>query len=412
MNTQKNNTKIKALLDEAIKSGFATISNSGDVVEGSVIGKEGAKLYVDLGAFGTGLVYGREFYEAQDLIKPMKPGDAVSGKVVDPENTDGYVELSLKEAGADLAWEEILEKKKSGEIFGIKITDANKGGLVANLSGISAFMPVSQLLANHYPRVEGGDKSKIFQELSKFIGETFSVKVIDVDKRENKLIISEKAAQNDDMKKILEHTKVGDVVEGEVSGIVAFGAFVKFSPDVEAEGIKEIEGLVHISELDWQLINNPSDVVEVGDKVKAKVISVDGGKISLSIKALKKDPWTDIEDKYKVGSFVKGTVTKINPFGAFVKLDSSIHGLCHISEFGSDAKMKEVLEEGKEYDFTIQSITKADHRMALGFGKKEKAEEKEKTVEKKEEKAEKKTEDEAKKEEIKEEDSQNSKEEK
>ena len=235
-------------------------------------------------------------------------------------------------------------------------------------------MPVSQLLANHYPRVEGGDKSKIYQELSKFVGETFKVKVIDVDKRENKLIISEKAAQNDDMKKILEGVKVGDEVEGEVSGIVDFGVFVKFMPEVEGVDIKEIEGLVHISELDWQLISNPADVVSVGDKVRAKIISIDNGKISLSIKALKKDPWAEIEKKYKVGDFVVGTVTKINPFGAFVKLDDNIHGLCHISEFGSEAKMRESLEEGKEYDFTIQSIIKDDHRMALSFGKKEKKE--------------------------------------
>ena len=371
---QKNTLKAKAIMEEALKTGFSRISKAGDVVEGSVIGKEGSRLYVDLGSFGTGLVFGREFYEAQDLIRPMKAGDAVSGKVVDLENEDGYVELSLKEAGQDLAWENILEKKKSGEILNLKIEDANKGGLVAKVDGVPAFMPVSQLLANHYPRVEGGDKSKIYQELSKFIGEVFKVKVIDLDKRENKLIISEKAAQNDDMKKILKDVSVGDEVEGEVSGIVDFGVFVKFKPSVDDVDIKEVEGLVHISELDWQLISNPADVVSVGDRVEAKIISIDNGKISLSIKTLKQDPWSSIEDKYKVGDAVKGVITKINPFGAFVKLDASIHGLCHISEFGSEAKMREALEEGKEYDFSIQSITKQDHRMALSFGKKAKKE--------------------------------------
>lgn len=373
--TQKNSVKAKALMEDVLKNGSQKVSKAGDVVEGVAIGKEGAKLYVNLSAFGTGVVYGREFYEAQDLIKSLKPGDTVSGKVVDVENRDGYVELSLKEAGQDLAWEDLGGKKKSGEIFNVKITDANKGGLVANLNGVMAFMPVSQLLANHYPRVEGGDKSKILTELAKFIGETFKVKIIDVDKRENKLIISEKAAQDDDMAKILEHFKVGDIVDGEVSGIVDFGVFVKFSPAVSDVGIKEIEGLVHISELDWQLIDNPADVVSVGERVNAKIISISGGKISLSIKALKKDPWDGIDSKYKVGDFVKGTVTKINPFGAFVKLDDDIHGLCHISEFGSDAKMKEALKEGASFDFTVQSIKKEEHRMALGFGKKAKKEE-------------------------------------
>ncbi|MEK7452694.1 MAG: S1 RNA-binding domain-containing protein [Patescibacteria group bacterium] len=371
---QKNNAKVKLLMEDLLKAGSQKISKIGDVVEGVAISKEGARLYVNLLSFGTGVVYGREFYEAQDLIKSIKPGDVVSGKVVDLENKDGYVELSLKEAGQDLAWEDLESKKRTGEIFNIKITDANKGGLVANLGGVSAFMPVSQLLANHYPRVEGGDKSKILQELSKFVGETFKVKIIDIDKRENKLIISEKSAQDDDMTKILDNFKVGDIVDGEVSGIVDFGVFVKFKPAVAEVGIKEVEGLVHISELDWQLIDNPADVVTVGDKVKAKIISVSGSKISLSIKALKKDPWDDIESSYKVSEFVKGKVTKINPFGAFVKLDANIHGLCHISEFGNEVKMKETLKEGSEYDFTIQSIKKEEHRMALGFGKKLKKE--------------------------------------
>ncbi len=374
---QKSNTKLKSIMDEALKSSFSKIPKANDVIEGVVIGKEGSNLYVDLGVFGTGLVYGREFYEAQDMIKSMNPGDLVSGKVVEFDNENGYVELSLKEAGYDLAWDDLFEKKKSGEIVDAKIEEANKGGLVAKVNGVPAFLPVSQLLANHYPRVEGGDKAKIYQELSKFIGEKFKVRIIDLDKRENKLIISEKEAQNDDMKKILEHVKVGDIVSGEISGVVNFGVFVKFTPEIDGVDIEEVEGLVHISELDWQLIDNPADIVAVGDKVKAKIISIEGDKISLSIKALKNDPWLQIEDNYKVGDFVKGTVTKVNPFGAFVKLDDNIHGLCHISEFGNEANMKEVLSVGKEYDFTIQSIVKNDHRMALSFGKKTKITKKE-----------------------------------
>jgi len=387
---QKSSIKLKSIMDEALKNGFSKMPKANDVVEGVVIGKEGSNLYVDLGIFGTGLVYGREFYEAQDMIKPMKPGDPVSGKVVELDNEDGYVELSLKEAGHDLAWENLFEKKRLGEVVDAKIEEANKGGLVAKVNGVPAFLPVSQLLANHYPRVEGGDKAKIYQELSKFIGEKFKVRIIDLDKRENKLIISEKEAQNDDMKKILEHVKVGDVVDGEISGVVAFGVFVKFTPEIDGVDIKEVEGLVHISELDWQLIDNPADIVAVGDKVKAKIISIDGDKISLSIKALKQDPWLSIESKYKVGDHVKGIVTKVNPFGAFVKLDNNIHGLCHISEFGSELNLKETLTVGGEYDFTIQSIVKEDHRMALGFGKKSKevkeVKEKNTTEEKKEKK--------------------------
>lgn len=374
MQIQKSFTQIKSVIDENLKTSFSKLPKVDDVVSGVILGKEGARLYVDLGIFGTGVVYGREFYEAQDLIKPMKVGDAVSAKVVEDENEDGYVELSLKEAGNDLAWDSLFEKKNLRVVLDAKIKEANKGGLVAEINGIPAFMPVSQLLANHYPRVEGGDKSRIHQELSKFIGETFKVRILDVNQKENKLIISEKEAQNDDMKKILEKYNVGDVVEGEVSGIVDFGAFVKFNPNVNDVNIKEVEGLVHISELDWQLIDNPADVVAVGDKVKAKIISVEGDRISLSLKALKTDPWSNIEGRYKVGDATKGVITKINPFGAFVKLDDDIHGLCHISEFGSEIQMKKSLQVGKEYDFYIQSIVKSEHRMALGFGQKKKEE--------------------------------------
>ncbi len=367
--------KTKTLIDSVLKEGVSKLTKVGDVVEGVVLGKEGSKMYVDLGPYGTGIVYGREFYEAQDIIKSVNVGDVISGKVVETENEDGYVELSLREAGYDKAWDDLEEKMRLKEVLEVKILEANKGGLVANINGIPAFMPVSQLLANHYPRVEGGDKTKILQELSKYVGETFTVRIIDVDRRENKLIISEKAAQDDDLQKILNSINVGDVIEGEVSGVVDFGAFIKFHPNVEGVKVKEIEGLVHISELDWQLIEDPSDIVKVGDKVKAKVISKDGGKISLSIKALKKDPWEDIDKKYKVGDVVEGVVTKINPFGAFVKLDENIHGLCHVSEFESEDKMRSTLKENEKYKFYIQSIVKNEHRMALGFGDKPKQKE-------------------------------------
>ncbi len=368
-------SKTKSLIDSSLKEGIPKLTKVGDVVEGVVLGKEGSKMYVDLGPYGTGIVYGREFYETQDIIKSVNPGDVISGKVVETENEDGYVELSLREAGYDKAWDDLEEKMKSKEILEVKILEANKGGLVANINGVPAFMPVSQLLANHYPRVEGGDKTKILQELSKYVGEIFTVRIIDVDRRENKLIISEKAAQDNDLQKILNSINIGDVIEGEVSGVVDFGAFVKFHPNIDGVKVKEIEGLVHISELDWQLIEDPSDIVKVGDKVKAKVISKDGGKISLSIKALKKDPWEDIDKKYKVGDVVEGVVTKVNPFGAFVKLDENIHGLCHVSEFEDEDKMREALKEGQRYKFYIQSIVKDEHRMALGFGDKPKQKE-------------------------------------
>ena len=323
----------------------------------------------------------------------MKIGDKVSAKVLELQNDDGYVELSLKEAGQEMAWDELRKIKESGEIISVKITEANRGGIMAQVKGVPAFMPVSQLSVKNYPRIEGGDKTKILQELNKFIGKNMNVKVIDIDQKESKLIISERGVQDEDLKGVLDNFKVGDIIEGEISGVVDFGAFVKIEvPGEKNEDIPQIEGLVHISELDWQLIEDPKQVVKIGDKIQAKIIGIDGDKISLSMKALKNDPWINIEDTYKVGQIIKGKTVKINPFGAFIKLDNNIQGLCHISEFKSEEEMKEKLEVGKSYTFNIQLINKAEHRLALGFGKtakeKEKSEKEKDKINKNEEKKE------------------------
>ncbi len=365
---QNQNQKIKSLMEDVLRVGFQAAPKVGDVIAGTVISKENAMLYADFGAQGTGIIYGREFREAMDIIRHMKPGDPISAKVVELENEKGFIELSLKEAGYALAWDDLIAKMQKGEIIEVTIREANKGGLMADLNNVMAFLPVSQLSTKNYPRVDGGDKQKIYQELMKFVGTQFKVRVIDVNQQDGKLIISEKEAQDNDFKKLLEAFKVGDVVDGEVSGVVNFGAFIKFrTKDAEGKMI-DLEGLAHISELDWQLIENPSDVVKVGDKVQAKIISLDGDKISLSLKALKKDPWENIEERFKKGDVVKGIVAKINPFGIFVRLGGDIQGLCHISEFGDEETMKQKVELGKTYDFSIQSISIKEHRMALGFG--------------------------------------------
>lgn len=367
---QVQNQHIKALMEEALKASAAKMPKVGDVITGMVASKESLTLYADFGALGVGIVYGREFREAADIIKRMNIGDAISAKVVELENDRGFLELSLKDAGYTLAWDDLMKKKDTGEIIEVEIKEANKGGLMAEINNIPAFMPVSQLATKHYPRVDGGDKSKILMELQKFAGQKFKVKIIDVNQTDGKLIVSEKEAQDDDLKKILAVYAIGDVIEGEVSGVVNFGVFVKFTPSTEAgEGINKLEGLVHISELDWQLIENPADIFKVGDKVQAKIISLEGDKVSLSIKALKSDPWKDADEKFKKGDKVKGTVVKLNPFGAFVRVDGDIQGLCHISEFGTDEQMRKTIEAGKTYDFYVQSVSSKEHRMALGFGK-------------------------------------------
>lgn len=343
----------------------------GEIVEGKIVGSGRSSVFIDLGALGTGIIYGKEFYEAKDNLKNLKIGDSIFAKIIDLENEEGYIELSLSGASKELTWDTLKQKKEKGELITVKILGANKGGLLAEISGIQAFLPVSQLSPEHYPRVEGADVSKILKELQKFINQDLEVKIFDLDPRENKLILSEKAKETEKIKEILKNYKVGDVIEGEITGITDFGAFMKFLPvktsskDDSVSMTGELEGLIHISELDWQLIENPTEVVKIGEKVKAKIIDISNDKVSLSLKALKKDPWTEIGKNYKKGDVVKGTVTKFNPFGSFVKITPEIQGLCHISEFGTKSKMEERLKIGEKYEFQILEIRPEEHKMSL-----------------------------------------------
>ena len=338
-----------------------------EIVQGKVINTGKASVFLDLGAWGTGIIFGKEFYEAKDKLKELGIGDSVFVKVVDLENEDGYIELSLTQAGKELAWDQLKQKKQKDEIIKVKILGANKGGLLAKVFDIPAFLPVSQLSQANYPKVEGGDSNKILKALQKFIGKEMEVKVFDFDPKEDKLIISERAKESEKLKNILEKYNVGDLVDAEITGIVDFGAFVKIplKKATAEQEIKNLEGLIHISELDWQLIEDPSLIVKVGEKVKAKIIDISDGKISLSLKALKKDPWQDIEEKLKKGQIIKGKVTKFNPFGAFVQITDKIQGLCHVSEFGSQKKMEELLKIGKDYKFKVLLIDSKEHRITL-----------------------------------------------
>ncbi len=343
----------------------------GKIVEGKIIGKARSAVFLDLGAMGTGIIYGKEFQEAKEEIKNSKIGNKLFAKITNIENDEGYIELSLNQASDELTWEKLKEKKDKNEILKVKISGVNKGGLLAEIFGIPAFLPVSQLLPENYPRVEKGDAFKIVKELQKFVAKEMEVKIFSLDARQGKLILSEKAKEEGKIKEILKKYKIGDAVEGEITGITDFGVFVKFPLITDGEAktsatdFQALEGLIHISELDWQLIENPADIVKLGDKVKAKIISIIDNKVSLSLKALKEDPWQDFEKKHKKGDTVEGEVSKLNPYGAFVQIDSKIQGLCHISEFGTKTKMEETLKVGEKYKFEILSIDLPEHRMSL-----------------------------------------------
>ncbi|MCD6471185.1 S1 RNA-binding domain-containing protein [bacterium] len=328
------------------------------LVEGRVIKIGRNEIYLDIGGIATGVVRGPEIEDELGKITNLKIGDKATAMVTDLDNEKGLIELSFRKAGHQKAWEKLNEMFNKGTIIKVKIIDANTGGLIAQYGKLIGFIPTSQLSVDHFPRVSDGDKTKILNLLKRFIGEKWPVKIIGLDQKENKLIFSEKGLT--ERKKKTKY-KIGDIIEGEVCGLTDFGAFVKFD--------KNEEGLVHISEIGWRRLDSPSDVLKVGDKVKAKIIGKQEEKYSLSIKRLIPNPWENVEKKYKVGQIVKGKILKINPFGFFVELDPEIHGLAHISEI-SDKPIKDLSKIAKVGDtlkFKIVSIEPEFYRLGLSL---------------------------------------------
>jgi small subunit ribosomal protein S1 len=340
---------------------IATPPAAGDTVEGTIIELVRGKLYVDLPPFGTGIIYGREYLNAADVLRKSNPGDLITAKVVDPSGLEGYIELSLKEARQAAIWGEAETAIVSGTVYNLTVEEANKGGLILTWQGIQGFLPASQLSKDHYPRVPEGDKDKIFGELQKLSGQVLPVRIITADAKENKLIFSERTgAEEEEKGNLIDKYVVGDTVEGEVTGAVDFGVFVKLETG--------LEGLVHISELDWGLVEDPRNMFKVGEHVKVKVIEIKDGKVSLSIKALMDNPWTIASEKYQKGQEVTGVIIKYNKHGALASIEEGVAGLVHISEFASPQELRETLELGKVYPFTITLFEPKDQRMTLAFG--------------------------------------------
>jgi len=333
--------------------------SEGDLLEGPVVAKAKTAVYVDLAPFGTGIIYGREYLNARDVLKHTNIGDLIKAKVVDPENEDGYIELSLKEARQALVWTEAEAAMKDKRSVEIVVKDANKGGLLMEWQGIIGFLPASQLKPEHYPRVEDGDKDKILTNLKDLIGKKLQVSIITADAKEGKLIFSEKSGNSVERKEMIDKYSVGDTIDGEITGAVDFGVFVKLEDN--------LEGLVHISEMDWSLVEDPRTLYKPGDKVKVKVIEIKDGKISLSIKALKENPWVAASKKFKKSEEVPGAVIKYNKHGALVSIEEGVAGLVHISEFESMDVLRSKLELGKTYKFRINLFEPNDQRMTLSF---------------------------------------------
>ena len=379
-----------SMKDLLAKSGF-DLPKIGQVVTGEIISIGKNAVMVDMGSLGTGIIYPGEFYDRPDMQKALKPGQQISAILLDIENEDGYRELSFKRAQLTTAWEDIRKKKENGEVITTKIVNINKGGLIVEIDGIQGFLPLSQLTPEHYPKVEGGDTTKIVQALQKLRNQEIQIKILDFSEEENRLIISEKAIDDAQIKEELAKFNVGDVVEAEVTDVTDFGAFAVITQPPTEEGElrqpeltptevdqlqttnyklpTKIEGLIHISEIDWKLVENPRDYLQTGQKVQAKIIGIDNNKVSLSLKALKPNPWEKIEEKYQVGQTLDGEIVKINNYGVAVKLDDEISGFLPVSEFG-DGKIPDTLQLDDKLNVAIVSIDVKEHKILLTLQKK------------------------------------------
>ncbi len=332
----------------------------GQIVEGTVSAIGRARVYIDLHPFGAGLIFGREYMNARDILRKVAVGDTIAAKVVDAGNEDGYIELSLKEARQALIWADAEAAVKNGTILSLEVKEANKGGLIMDWQGIQGFLPASQLSAENYPRVDNGDKDKILSALNDLVGKHLSVVMITADQKEGKLIFSEKSPQEKEAKEEkVNKYEVGDVLSGEVTGAVDFGVFVKIEDG--------LEGLVHISELDWGLVEDTRTMFKVGDKVQVKVIEVKDDKISLSIKQLRENPWETAAKKYQKDDTVNGVVIKYNKHGALASIEEGVAGLVHISEFESEDDLKNTLPLGGVQQFKITLFEPNEQRMTLSF---------------------------------------------
>ncbi len=349
-------SKSAITMDDLLASTDIKHLKSGDVVEGTITSVRKNEVWVDLGANGVGVVMRREIGHGQKL----EPGEKVTTSIVDPEMDEGYALLSMKRAAKDRGWDELQRVFDAGEIIEISPYDANRGGLLVELEGIRGFLPVSQLAAGHYPRVSGADKDEILQKLNALVNQPIRVRILDVSRKDNKLIFSEKEAIKDDMQARLTELKVGDVVEGVVTGVIDFGAFVN---------VDGIEGLVHISEISWERVEDPRKYVKTGQKVQAKIISIDKDRLSLSIKQMSEDPWLQEVKAFKKGEMVEGKITRITPFGAFVQLSPSVEALVHVSEMSDDDGVdpEKLFQLNEKKQFKVIDIDTEARKIALSL---------------------------------------------
>lgn len=343
-------------MDDLLESTEVKELKQGDVIEGVITELKKNELWVDLGAYGIGVVSRREIAGGQTLEK----GATVTVSIVEADTDEGHAILSMRRAAKDKGWDELQRLMDAGEIIEIYPYDANRGGLLIEAEGIRGFLPVSQLAAGNYPRVSGADKDEILQKLNALTAKPMRVRILDVNKKDNKLIVSEKEAVKDELKGRFEKLAVGDAVKGVVTGVIDFGAFVN---------VDGIEGLIHISEISWERVEDPSKYLKVGDEVEAKIIAIDKDRLSLSLKQMQEDPWLGEVKAFKKGDVVEGKITRITPFGAFVQLSPAVEALVHVSEMSDDESIdpEKLFQLNEKKKFKIIDVDADARKIALSL---------------------------------------------
>jgi small subunit ribosomal protein S1 len=346
----------------------------GDVVEGTVVRIDPDEILVDFGGKSEGVVSNRELIgrrggrDGDDSRPEIKVGDEVLVYVLQPESPEGHAVLSLRRAGLERKWRAMQERFESGEIVEARVIDHNKGGLIVDL-GVRGFVPISQIV--DFPRRPRDEQPRdaaqeIAEKLQPFVGRALRLKILEVNRKANRLILSEKVALYEERREkrdeLFSSLQVSQRVKGTVRSIAPFGVFIDLGG---------IDGLVHKSELSWNKVNNPETAYAIGDEVEAEVIDInhERGRISLSIRRLQPDPWQESVAKYKIGDVIEGTVTKLVNFGAFVRVEEGLEGLIHISELSNQrvAHPGDVVKEGEVLKLKIISLDSERHRLGLSL---------------------------------------------
>lgn len=345
----------------ASQKGSLTVPQRGSTVSGKITAITKRSMVVDVGGKTEAVVADKEFDLAKDYIETLNVGEEIEAQVVSEENNQGQVLLSLKQAALDSRWDYFAEMMEKEEVLEAKGVDINKGGLIVVVNGVRGFVPSSQFGKN------------LVGKFATLRGKTIDVKVIEVDREKNRLIFSERHVSEADeiaqKSQAIDAVKVNEVYEGVVSGVMPFGLFVTVEVPVEGgetdAAVGQVEGLVHISEISWEKVSHPKDYHKVGDRLKVRVLGLDErtGKLNLSIKQLSDDPWVKVGERYEVGMSVTGTVSRIEPFGAFINVEPGVDGLIHSSKLEGQAP----LNKGDKVTVNVESVDPEQRRMSLSL---------------------------------------------